>query len=327
MTKYFASVLALIVLTLHAPAPARADDVNGAAKAFSQAQQAMMANDPARAAEMYELADELAPSAPALRNAARARLAAGHIATAATLAARLLQRYSNDKESRSVAEAILSDLAPKLTQLEITCSEDCTLTLDGKAASTTKARTNHVLYVQPGAKTIAATFDGDREAKKQITAVAGTSKQIQLDAPPKKVESAPTAPTTVAPVVVAQPVTPTRPAPAASHGIGRKWFVVAAAATVGLGVAGTLRGFATLDTRDAIKEATAMGDDATAQSLYDKGKSQQLQTNILFGATAAVGATAIVLAVLADWHPRSETSTVSVSPTSGGASVVFGGSF
>src|SRR5690606_5016072 len=85
--------------------------------------------------------------------------------------------------------------------------------------------------------------------------------------------------------------------PRASHGIGRKWCAIAAAATVGLGVAGTLRGFATLDTRDAIKEAVANGDNTLAQSLYDKGKSQQLQTNILFGATAAMGATAIILAV------------------------------
>src|SRR5689334_14488711 len=122
MTKTFGAVIVLIVIAT--ASPARADDVNGAAKAFSQAQQAMAANDPAHAAEMYELADELAPSGPALRNAARARLAAGHIATAATLAAQLLQRYSNDKESRSVAEAILSDLAPRLTQLEIVCSEE-----------------------------------------------------------------------------------------------------------------------------------------------------------------------------------------------------------
>ncbi|NVB84970.1 MAG: hypothetical protein HOV81_41770 [Kofleriaceae bacterium] len=286
----------------------------------------MAANDPAHAAEMYELADELAPSAPALRNAARARLAAGHIATAATLAAQLLQRYSNDKESRSVAEAILSDLAPRLTQLEIACSEECTLALDGKAASSTKPRMNHVLYVQPGARTLTATFDGDREAKAQVTAVAGKSKQVQLDAPAKPEKAAPVAiepaPVTTAPVAPA--VTDTRER---SHGIGRKWFVIAAGATAGLGVAATLRGLSTLDTRDAIKDATAMGDDATARSLYDKGKSQQLQTNILIGATAAVGATAIVLAVLADWSPHKEAPAVSVSPTSGGATVVFGGSF
>lgn len=325
MTKYFGAVVVLIVLS--AGSPARADDVNGAAKAFSQAQQAMAANDPARAAEMYELADELAPSAPALRNAARARLAAGHIATAATLAAQLLQRYSNDKESRSVAEAILSDLAPRLTQLEITCSEECTLALDGKAASSTKPRTSHVLYVQPGARTITATFDGDREAKSQVTALAGKSKQIQLDAPPKPEPKA--APVTTGPSpVTTEPVGPAlTDKPEAKRGIGRKWFLIAGGATVGLGVAATLRGFATLDTRDAIKDATAMGDDATAHSLYDKGRSQQLQTNILFGATAAVGAAAIVLAVLADWSPHSETPAVSVSPTSGGATVVLGGSF
>jgi hypothetical protein len=307
--------------------PALADDVNGAAKAFSQAQQAMAANNPAGAAEMYELADELAPSAPALRNAARARLAAGHIATAATLAAQLLQRYSNDKESRSVAEAILSDLAPRLTQLAITCSEECTLALDGKAASTTKPRTNHVLYVLPGTRTIVATFSDEREAKTQLTAVAGNSKQIQLDAPAKKVEPV-TVPTT-APTTTATPplVTTTVQGPVASRGIGRKWFAIAAVATAGLGAAATLRGFATLDTRDAIEDATAMGDTARAQSLYDKGKSQQLQTNILFGATAAVGVSAIVLAVLADWSPHSETQAVSVSPTTGGATVVFGGSF
>lgn len=325
MTKYFGAVIVLIVFSL--VSPARADDVNGAAKAFSQAQQAMAANDPAHAAEMYELADELAPSAPALRNAARARLAAGHIATAATLAAQLLQRYSNDKESRSVAEAILSDLAPRLTQLEIVCSEECTLALDGKAASTTKPRTNHVLYVQPGARTLTATFEGEREAKAQVTALAGKSKQVKLEAPakPEPKPAAPVSEGTSATTTV--PLGPTTVKSESSRGIGRKWFVIAAGATVGLGVAATLRGFATLDTRDAIKDATAMGDDATARTLYDKGRSQQLQTNILLGATAAVGATAVVLAVLADWSPHAETPAVSVAPTSGGAAVVFGGSF
>ncbi len=326
MTKYFGAVIVSIVLSQ--PSPARADDVNGAAKAFSQAQQAMVANDPAHAAEMYELADELAPSAPALRNAARARLAAGHVATAATLAAQLLQRYSNDKESRTVAEAILSDLAPRLTQLAITCSEECTLALDGKAASTTKPRTNHVLYVQPGARTLTATFQGEREAKAQITATAGSSKQVQLDAPARPEPTGP-APVTTAPAVTGTTTatTPVRDAPVASRGIGRKWFAIAAVATGGLGVAATLRGFATLDTRDSIKEATARGDDATARSLYDTGRSQQLQTNILFGATAAVGAAAVVLAVLADWSPQTESRSVAVSPTTGGATLVLGGTF
>lgn len=328
MTTKIVVITAILLFALHSAA--RADDVNGAAKAFSQGQQAMLANDPAHAAEMFELADELAPSAPALRNAARARLAAGHIATAATLAARLLQRYSNDKESRSVAEAILSDLAPKLTQLEITCTEACTLALDGKAASSTRPRTSHVLYIQPGARTITATFDGDREARSQVTATAGTSKRIELVAPPRPEPEAPTAAPAPQPVLVnpaaVSATSPPAPPPA-SHGIGRKWCVIAAAATVGLGAGATWRGLTTLHTRDAIVEATAAGDDALARSLYDQGRSQQLQTNVLLGATAAVGVTAIVLAVLADWSPHAEARTLSVAPTSGGASVTLGGAF
>ena len=100
-----------------------------------------------------------------------------------------------------------------------------------------------------------------------------------------------------------------------------------AVATVGLAAGATLRGMATLDTRDQIEKATASGDDALAHSLYDKGRSQQLQTNILFGATAAVGVGAIVLAVLADWSPQPEARTLSVAPSSGGATVYLGGSF
>lgn len=323
MTTKIAAITVLVLFALHSTV--HADDVNGAAKAFSQGQQAMLANDPARAAEMFELADELAPSAPALRNAARARLAAGHIATAATLAARLLQRYSNDKESRNVAEAILSQVASKLTQLEITCSEECTLALDGKAASSTRPQTIHVLYVQPGARTLTATFSGDRTATSQVTATAGSSKRVELEAPPKPEPAAP-APAGVPQPVVVAPAVPQRDEPT-SRGIGRKWFAIAAVATVGVGAAATLRGFSTLDTRDAIEEATANGDDALARSLYDKGRSQQLQTNILFGATAALGATAIVLAILADWSPEKEARTLSVMPTSDGFGVAFGGAF
>jgi hypothetical protein len=326
MTNSSRAALAIFITIAFSLTIARADDVNGAAKAFSQAQQAMLANDYARAAEMYELADELAPSAPALRNAARARLAAGHQAMAATLAAQILQRYSNDKESRSVAEAILNELAPKLTQLEIACSEPCTLSLDGKAASSTRPHVAHVLYAQPGARTIAATFDGDREAKAQITAMAGASKRVELTAPPRPapVVTPPPAPVAAAPVTAAPRPTP----PPASHGIGRKWCIVAAAATVGFGAAATLRGLSTLGTRDEIEAATARGDTALAESLYDKGRGQQLQTNILLGVTAAAGVSAIVLAVVADWHPaQRERRQVAIQPTAGGATFVLGGHF
>src|SRR5882724_3549328 len=97
------------VLGLSAVAhPARADDVAAAAKAFSEAQEAMLTGDTVRAADLYELADSLSPSAPSLRNAARARFKVGHMATAATHATELLRRYGGDKDTRAIAETILS---------------------------------------------------------------------------------------------------------------------------------------------------------------------------------------------------------------------------
>jgi hypothetical protein len=319
MTK---SVLAAACFVCLIAGVAAADDVNGAAKAFSQGQEAMLAGDPGRAAEMYELADELAPSAPALRNAARARLGAGHEAMAATDAAELLRRYSNDKESREVAEAILSQLSAKLSHFEVTCSEDCTVTLDGKAASS-KPRTSHIFYAQPGARTIGATFDGGRQTQKQVTAMVGGSVHVTLDAPARPQPAPPIAGTQLVPAVTSAAVQPGE----TSHGIRRTWVLVGAAMTVALGVGGAVEGMATLDTRDQIKAATTAGDTAHAQALYDQGRDQQLRTNLLFGATAAAGITTVILAVVTDWS-GGEHREVAVRPVAGGgATLVLGGRF
>lgn len=313
--------LALLLVS----ATAWADDVTGAAKAFSQAQEAMLAGDAARAAEMYELADDLSPSAPALRNAARARLQAGHEAMAATNAAELLQRYSNDKESREVAEAILGQLSAKLVALDVTCSEACTVALEGNATAT-KPKVHHVFYAKPGARTVVASFGDKRQAQKQITAIAGKTVQISLDAPAKQPEPE----AKPAPAMVSSRPEPQRPVasdPPATHGLGKTWLFVGIGATVALGAITTYEGLNVLDTRDQINSATAMGDMAKAQSLYNSGRDQQLATNILIGATAAAGVTTIVLAAFTNWSGSAEKHEMAVVPTTGGATFVLGGQF
>ena len=314
------TVISVIVAAMVASS-ARADDVNAAAKAFSQAQEAVLAGDNARAADLYELADDLAPSAPALRNAARARLAAGHDAMAATLAAELLRRYPSDKESRDVAEAILSRLSPRLSQFDISCDEECTVTLDGKAASS-KPRTHHVFFAQPGARTVGVTFDGGRQSSKQVTTLAGQTTTLTLEAPPMPVKSA--AQNTAASGGTANNAgTQT----ATAHGISRKWIIGTAILTAGFGVAAGLQGMATLDTRDQIKAAVAANDNAHAMSLYNEGRDEQLRTNLFIGGAAAAGVATIVLAFVTDWSGSPERHEVAVTPTAGGASLVYGGHF
>jgi hypothetical protein len=313
-------VISFAITLLIGSTPGRADDVNGAAKAFSQAQEAMLSGDAARAADLYELADELSPAAPALRNATRARLAAGHLATAATNAAALLRRYPSDKESREMAEAILSQLAPQLAQLDLGCSAACTVLIDGKVVASV-AREQHSLFTQPGARTVTAVFDDNRKAINQITAMPNRITTIRLEAPAQ-----PAAPRTA----------PARGAPdqalaarhgGSSRGISRWWVVGGGVATLGLGAATIVSGMATLSTRDKIRDAVAANSTGTAVDFYNTGRDQQLRTNVLLGATAAAGIGTAVLAILANWSDTPAENDVAVVPTRNSVSLVYGRPF
>jgi hypothetical protein len=322
-TRYV--VISLTVLLSTWLTNARADDVSGAAKAFSQAQEAMLSGDTARAADLYELADELAPSAPALRNATRARLAAGHMAMAATNAAALLRRYPSDKESRDVAEAILSRLSPQLAQLDVACTKACTLLIDGKVIASV-AREQHSLFALPGARTITASFEDGRKASNQITAMANHISTVRFEAPARPIE--PKVAPRVAPASSAggsrEPVgAGTR----SSRGISRWWVVGGGAVTLGLGVATIVSGMATLSTRDKIRDSVAAGDNASAMSFYNTGRDQQTRTNVLIGVTAAAGVGTVVLAVFANWSGTTEGKNVAIVPSHESVSFVYGGQF
>jgi hypothetical protein len=299
--------------------------VNGAAKAFSQAQEAMLSGDIARAADLYELADELSPSAPALRNATRARYAAGHLAMAATNAATLLRRYPSDKESREIADAILAKLAPQLAQLDVTCSTPCTLLLDGKVVVSV-ASEQHSLFSQPGGRSVTAVFEDDRKTTNQITALANHITKVRF-------EPRPVAPRPVAAGPIGEARRPTdggsrvnRQASQAPHGLSRWWVIGGGAVTLGLGVATTISGLATLSTRDQIRDAVAAGNSASAQMLYADGRDQQTRTNVLLGVTIASGVATGVLAVFTNWAGRSERD-LTILPGRDGASLVVRSAF
>jgi hypothetical protein len=66
---------------------------------------------------------------------------------------------------------------------------------------------------------------------------------------------------------------------------------------------------------------------------WDNGRSKQLRTNILIGATAAAGVTTALIAIFwTKWHdeetlPPPGAPRVGVVPSDGGLSVSFGGRF
>jgi hypothetical protein len=267
---------------------ALADDVSGAANAFSRAQKAELSGDYASAAELYELADGLAPAPEALRSALRARKAAGELEVAAVHAEELLARYSNDPKSTELAKATLDEAAKKLMRYEIACRPSaCTLLVDGAAASA-DSKENHLVYLAPGTHEIRASFGKNQTDPQSAEGAAGYRGSLGFDAPPE-----PAAPlrADIGSGVLSGGVADSG---TSSHGISPWFFASGAIATVGLGAATIWSGLDVLSAHDSyVKNQTTAG--------YNDGRSRELRTNVLIGATSVVGAATCVLAIFTNW--------------------------
>jgi hypothetical protein len=302
-----AAALAVALLAM----PAARADVPAAARAFTEGQAAQMDGKYERAADAFELAYSLSPSKEALRSAARMRMQAGHLARAANQAELLLAEYPGDPPSVALAKEILAKAAPELCKLAITCAAPgCTISAGGRAISMNVAE-SHVIYLSPGDVQLELGFDG-AQATRKIEARAGVSIALRVDAPPRKAKPA-------KPAAASKPDQPVARAPRPARGLPRTVVYVGAGVTAALGAATLWSGLDTQSAHDDyVKAPTDQG--------WEDGRSKQLRTNILLGATAASAITTAVIAVyFTKWS--SERKTVAVTPTSTGATVGFSTSF
>jgi hypothetical protein len=335
MARYRRSVGALVIAgaacstVLAVAAPAHAQDVAGAANAFSRAQKAELSGDHDTAAELYELADGLAPAPEALRSALRARKAAGQLGSAALHAERLLRRYPDDKRSKDLAEGTLEESKRKLARIEIQCRpKACGLVVDGGAGSSEVAE-SHVVYLEPGKHELNAAFGPDRGAPKVAIAKAGDRTSLTFEAPASTssglrmtdaggksgVHSA------------SADVTADRGAKGLQRGLSPWIFVGGAVATAGLGVATLWSGLDVLSAHDAYE-----GNET--QRNYENGLDKEKRTNVLIGATVVVGLATGVVAMFTRWGSSTDSAGAprarvhaGGAPIPGGAAVTIGGHF
>lgn len=302
----------LLVATAQAQ---QAGDVAAAANAFAQAQRAELSGDHARAAELYELADRIAPTPEALRNATRAWLAAGRHVSAASLAEELLRRYSQDATSRELAEEVLQRTRPLLGRFSVQCADPCTLLVNGLAVGT-EARTTHIVYLEPGPHNLTARFEGGETHSARVDARASETTQLAL-APPA---------TPFAPASTSGADAPENeagaPAPEASasrskdaeaksrSGLHPAYFWSGLGATLGVGAVTLWSGLDLLDARDAFK-----ADDNPTRAAFEDGERKDLRTSILIGATAALAVGTAVLGVFTDFRGRGDEARASRGTT------------
>jgi hypothetical protein len=289
-----AMVLLIAPIMTHAIGATRAHaqddgDIAAAADAYSRAQEAELAHDWERAAELYALANRIAPTPQALRSAAHAARMAGFTATAATYAAELVRRYPDDEESRALGEDILQASAGELGRIEVSCDEPCRVLVDGRLA-TPRAEREHVVFVRPGDRSVRASFDDRGEsADEAVTAEAGRSVAVALEPLPAPIEG-------VADRPHEQPLEERDEA-----GLS-PWFFGA-----GLIVTAALGGVTLWSGLDVLAEHEDYDPGAPdAQQRYDDGRALELRTNVLIGVTAGAALATVLLAAFADWDGGAE---------------------
>ncbi|HEX3596049.1 MAG TPA: hypothetical protein VHU80_13145 [Polyangiaceae bacterium] len=307
--------------TLTVARSALADDVSGAANAFSRAQKAELSGDFSSAAELYELADGLAPAPEALRSALRARKAADQLDLAAVHAEELLQRYPNDARSGELANATLEDASKKLMRFEVACHPTvCTVLVDGAAAGP-DAKEKHLLYLSPGKHEVIASFGKNRTDPQSAEGSAGDKGSLAFEAPPEP----PPLPAGASGVGATDAPLEGDQGVQRSHGISPWFFVGGAIATVGLGAATIWSGLDVLSANNTYKKNPTL-------PAYNDGKDRELRTNVLIGATSVVGAATAIVAVFTNWHgktaetaERSGTVRATASVTGNSAALVLSG--
>lgn len=319
---HFAPFAALVVALSLSAYTVRADDksVVAAASAFEQGQQAELSGNFDRAAELFELADRIAPTPEALRSATRARLAADQLPAAAGNAEELLRRYSDDSASRELAEKALLRARPELTRFTFQCSEPCTVVVDGLATGMLPLKTQ-VVYVTPGSHNIVLGFDGDLTRGLRLQGSAAEQRVIKVGRPVGEV-ARPGAAASSAPTASAGSEATQRDE-GARRGLPSGYFWTAASLTVVVGALTLWSGLDLLNARDDFK-ARAM----PTQSQFEDGESKDTRTSVLLGTTGALLVGTVVLGAFTHFGGKAKSAQrASVHLDGRGASLRLSGSF
>ena len=322
-----AAALSATALTI-APTT-HAQDVSGAASAYSRGQQADLSGDHAAAAELYELANTLAPSQEALRSALRARRATGQLGIAAGHAEELLELYADDEKSVEIAQATLEEAKEKLARYVIHCKpRACNVVVDD-AAVTTSPKIQHSVYLEPGKHQVKAAFGTLQTKEQEADGEAGEEKTLSFDAPPE-----PKRPKTL-PGGSEFDVTGDGGTIIRERGLSPAFFIGGAVVTVALAGAAVWSGMDTLSAHDDYNaERSGPVDYQRGLEEYEDGRDKQLRTNILIGAASGAALVTGVLALVTDWSGDGSTAAkapvrwqMATQPTKGGGAMSLKGSF
>jgi hypothetical protein len=279
-----------------------AGDAAAAATAFAEAQKAQLEGDLDRAADRFELANSIVPTREALRSAVRAHMQVGHLARAAMLSEQLLAKYAGDEASVSLARNVLRQARQKLGRVDLRCKDGCTVSIGSRALSMERA-TSHVFFLPPRSHSLRISF-GDRSVARTVAVAAGADAVLDVQSPPM-IDARVAMPAVSRPAAVE----PEGGLPRAVPLVGLSLTVVSAGAAT----------WSAIDTRRAHRDYMAEPDHRE----WLAGRSKQLRTNILWGATAGFGVLTLLAAYWTNWHPDEAPGRFALVPTGDDVMMVF----
>ncbi len=331
----FAAVVALIGASATAHAQTIAGDRSAAAEAYDNGTRRFLQHDYAGAANWFETANRMAPSALALSNAVRAHHQAGgieHLVRAATLALRLRQQYGTDAPAQRLAQRVIEQVGPQALRVAIQCAA-CEVESDGVMQPGTE------FFTTPGPHALVGHWSGGRTLRSQVDGAAGQVQTVAL------AESAATGPVvatssapSVTPPVSASSAPPavvtvrTPPPPVTPHrgGLHPGVFVGGLVATAALG------GVAIWSWLDATNQGSALityaqTNGAANPTMEASVQSAETRTIALDVATGVVGAATVAFLIFTRWSNEERPAprvVVSALPGIGGLTgLTVGGSF
>ncbi|HJL33742.1 MAG: hypothetical protein CMN29_08520 [Sandaracinus sp.] len=299
----------LLATLLLLPAPAAhaqgAQERQAAAEAFDRGTSAYLAEDFATAARWFEMANNLAPAAPALLQAMRAHARAGNELRAGTLALRLVARFPDAGDAVAEAQELIDATRERFFLVEVLCEGgECAVELDGTLQS------HPSFFLEPGAEhTIGAGFSTG-SVSESLVGDAGEQRTVRFEAPEGTAAdlgggggqggTGAAGPTGVG-VGNQSAGSQGRGGEVDDGGLGPGLFIASLALTAGAGAVLLWSGLDVHSIDDEYRASIDAGDYATARQQLDDGQSAETRTNALIGVTAGLAALTVVFAAITDW--------------------------
>ncbi len=246
--------------------------------AFERAEAAFADGSYGDAARLFEQADQLAPHASVIFNAAVAWDHAGDSPRAASAYKRALEREGLSRDQAAQSEKRLSELSARLVYVHLAKPLGVTVSVAHVRNEVIPAR----FFLEPGEYEVLLE-DGDKRRTDTIKVVRGRQSRFEFE-----------------PLKDNAPPPPPPPPPDVKDSVPSKTqetlgWVLLGAGVVGAGVA-TYFGTQALDAQDkAMRENTSSGGLGSTQETHDLAERLQLQTNIAWGGAGLLGATGVVL--------------------------------